>query len=111
MAIDNSLYDSLQNTYFKIKDYLESNQLGREHSVMIIKHEELSTLLETFDIEVLEEQSKYIDKLHKQLDDIKEISQQVMEDLIASTDSITKTDKVVRGLDKVFLSIGKIVTD
>ena len=57
MAIDNTLYDSLENTYTKIKDYFNHVQLGREHSVMIVKHEELAELLESFDIEALEEQS------------------------------------------------------
>ena len=69
MAIDNSLHDSLESTYFQIKDYLDSIQLGREHSSMITKHEELAHLLEGFDIEALEEQSKDINTLHAQLDD------------------------------------------
>ena len=74
MAIDNSLYDSLENTYIKIKDFFDNNQLGPEHSAMIIKHEELANLLETFDIESLEEQSSDIHVLHKQLEDIKEMA-------------------------------------
>ncbi|QSZ42612.1 hypothetical protein GJV85_11000 [Sulfurimonas aquatica] len=109
MAIDNSLYDSLENTYIKIKEYFDNTQLGREHSTMIIKHEELSELLETFDIEALEEQSNDINSLHKQLDDIKEISTNIVENLNNKVDSISTADKVVSGLDKVFTKITKLV--
>ena len=51
MAIDNSLYDSLQNAYVKIQDYFNNNKLGPEHSAMMMKHEELAELLEKLDIE------------------------------------------------------------
>lgn len=109
MAIDNSLYDSLENTYFKIKDYLDNAQLGREHSPMMLKHEELGELLEHFDVEALEEQTKDIHSLHAQLDDIKEVTQQIVEDLGDTSDSVTMAAKVVDGLDNVFLKIKNIV--
>ena len=105
MAIDNSSYDSLEDTYFKIKDYLDNTQLGREHSPMMFKHEELGSLLETFDVEALEEQSKDINTLHAQLDDIKGVSRQIVEDLADSADSVSMAAKVVDGLDRVFLKI------
>jgi len=109
MAIDNSSYDSLEDTYFKIKDYLDNTQLGREHSPMMFKHEELGSLLETFDVEALEEQSKDINTLHAQLDDIKGVSRQIVEDLADSADSVSMAAKVVDGLDRVFLKIKNIV--
>lgn len=109
MAIDNSLYDSLESTYFKIKDYLDNAQLGREHSPMMLKHEELGELLEHFDVEALEEQTKDIHSLHAQLDDIKEVTQQIVEDLGDTSDSVTMAAKVVDGLDNVFLKIKNIV--
>ncbi|MDH5464088.1 MAG: hypothetical protein OEW60_00585 [Thiovulaceae bacterium] len=109
MAIDNSLYNSLENTYFKIKDYLENTQLGREHSPMIVKQEELADLLERFDIEALEEQSKDIHRLHDQLNAIKEVSTKIVVDLGNSDDSVTTAEKVVSGLDEVFDKIEKIV--
>jgi len=109
MAIDNSLYDSLEDTYFKIKEYLDNTQLGREHSIMIIKHEELVHLLESFDVEALEEQSKDIHNLHKQLNEIKEVSNQIVKDLRDIDDSVTTADKVVSGLDQVFIKIKNIV--
>ena len=109
MAIDNSLHNSLENTFFKIKDYLENTQLGREHSPLIVKHEELGELLESFDIEALEEQTKNIQALHDQLNAIKEISTQIVVDLGNSDDSVTKTTKVLSGLDTVFEKINNIV--
>ncbi len=108
MAIDNSLYDSLEDTYFKIKEYLDNTQLGREHSPMMFKHEELGELLETFDVEALEEQSKDINALHAQLDDIKEVSRQIVDDLNNTSDSVAMAAKVVDGLDRVFLKIENI---
>ncbi|MDQ7068544.1 MAG: hypothetical protein Q9M40_11510 [Sulfurimonas sp.] len=105
MAIDNSLYDSLQNTYIGIKNYLDKVQLGREHSLMIVKHEELAELLEIFDIEVLEEQSKDIHALHKQLDEIKEISHKILEDLDTNLDSTDLAPKVAHNLDEIFSEI------
>jgi len=108
MAIDNSLYDSLENTYIKIKDYFDSNQLGPEHSAMIIKHEELSDLLETLDIEAIEEQSSDIHGLHEQLNEIKEVSNKIVEDLNDDVDSIATAAKVVNGLDEIFSKITKV---
>ena len=109
MAIDNSLYDSLENTYFQIKDYLDSTQLGREHSPVMLKHEELAELLEIFDIEAIEEQSKDINALHAQFNNIKEVSNKIVEDLQNDDDSITTAANVVSGLDTVFLKIRNIV--
>ena len=108
MAIDNSLYDSLENVYIKIKDYFDTHKLGAQHSQMIIKHEELADLLESFDIEALEEQSKDIDRLHGQLDDIKKVSIKLIEDLDGVLDSMLMTNNVVNGLDKIFLKITKV---
>jgi len=109
MAIDNSLHESLESTYFKIKNYLDNIQLGREHSPMLLKNEALAELLEGFDIEALEEQSKDIDTLHAQLDDIKEVSNKIIEDLNSDTDSVTTATCVANGLDTVFLKIKNIV--
>jgi len=109
MAIDNSLYDSLESTYFKIQGYLNNTPLGREHSPMMFKHEELGALLESFDIEALEEQSKDIHALHAQLNDIKEVTQQIVEYLNDTSDSVVLVTKVVDGLDTVFLKIKNIV--
>lgn len=109
MAIDNSSYDSLESTYFKIKDYLDNTQLRREHSPMMFKHEELGELLESFDVEALEEQTKDIHSLHAQLDNIKEVTAQIVEDLGDTSDSAAMAAKVVDGLDKVFLQIKNIV--
>lgn len=109
MAIDNSLYDSLKNTYFQIKDYLDNAKLGREHSELIIKQEELAALLESFDIEALEERSKDVNALHKQLNDIKEVSNKIVEDLRDVVDSVATSAKVVSGLDEAFLKITNIV--
>lgn len=109
MAIDNSLYDSLESTYKKIQDYLNSSTLGREHSAMIVKHEELAELLEKLDIEAIEEQSKDINSLHNELDKIKEISEQVAEDLTSEFDSTTTVTKVVNGLDKIFSKTADVI--
>ena len=109
MAIDNSLYDSLESTYFKIKEYLDNTKLGREHSPMMFKHEELGQLLESFDVEALEEQTKDIHGLHAQLDEIKEVTRQIIEDLENTSDSVSIAAKVVEGLDTVFLKIKNIV--
>ena len=109
MAIDNSLYDSLENTYFKIKDYFDNNKLGPEHSQMIIKHEELAELLERLDIEAIEELSSDIHTLHDELNKIKEVSNKIIEDLDNSTDSDTTVANVVNGLEKIFLQITNVI--
>ncbi|MEA1920335.1 MAG: hypothetical protein U9N52_10870 [Campylobacterota bacterium] len=108
MAIDNSLYDALEETYIKIKTYLDTNQLGPEHSQMIVKHEALAELLETLDIEAIEEQSTDIHALHAKLNEIKEVSYKIMEDLNDVSDSIAMTGNVASGLDQVFSKITKI---
>lgn len=109
MAIDNSSYESLENTYVKIQDFFNNNQLKAEHSEMIVKHEELAELLESFDVEALEEQSKDINALHKQLDEIKEVSQKIVEDLNDDADSVSSATRVASGLDTVFLKITNLV--
>jgi len=109
MALDNSLYDALKDTYFQIKEYLDNTQLGREHSPILMKHEELAELLESFDVEALEEQSKDIHALHDQLDAIKEVTQQICEDLKGVDDSVALATKVAGGLDTVFSKIKNIV--
>jgi hypothetical protein len=109
MAIDNSLHYSLESTHFKIKDYLDKVTLVREHSPMIIKNEELAELLETFDIEALEEQTKDIQALHEQLNAIKKVSTKIVEALIVSSDATTTAAKVTACLDEIFLKISNIV--
>ena len=109
MAIDNSLYDSLEQTYFKIKAYLESVTLEPEHSPLIVKLDAFADLLESFDIEALEEQTKDIHALHHHLNAIKEISNKIVKELGAGFDSITTAEKVARGLDTIFIEINSIV--
>ncbi|MFT5662046.1 MAG: uncharacterized coiled-coil DUF342 family protein [Sulfurimonas sp.] len=109
MAIDNTLYDSLENTYINIQDYFNNNKLGPEHSAMIVKHEELADLLERLDIEAIEEQSTDINTLHEQLNDIKEVSNKILEDLNDVVDSVATAAKVVSGLDKVFSKITHLI--
>ncbi|SFV61275.1 hypothetical protein MNB_SM-4-961 [hydrothermal vent metagenome] len=109
MAIDNSLYDSLENTYTKMKDYFNNIQLGREHSAMIVKHEELAELLETLDIEAIEEQWPDINALHKELDNIKEHTKKILDDLNAGGDSVAIAEKVVNELNEIFSKIAKLI--
>ena len=109
LAIDNSLYDSLENTYFKIKEYLENNKLGSEHSPMIIKHEELAELLAELDIEAIEEQRKDINALHEELNDIKEDSNQIVKELNNNLDSTIIVTNVVDRLDKIFSKISNVI--
>jgi len=108
MAIDNSSYDSLENTYKKIQAFFDTNELKREHSAIIVKHEELGELLEGFDVEAIEEQTKDINSLHKQLDEIRAVSDKVVEDLNDTSDSVASAARVVSGLDEVFLKIKNI---
>ena len=109
MAIDNSLYDSLESAYVKTTEYLNNSKLGPEHSQMIMKHEELAELLEKLDIEAIEEQWSDINALHDELNEIKELSNKVIEDLNDTVDSISTTTNVVTGLDEIFLRIAKII--
>ncbi len=108
MAIDNSLYDSLQQTYFTIKEYLDNTQLGREHSPLILKQEELGELLESFDVEALEEQTKDIHGLHDQLNAIKAISSEIVEELNDVSDSTATVEKTVGSLEAIFDKIKNI---
>ena len=109
MALDNSLYDALEKTYFIMKEYLETTVLQREHSPMLMKQEELAALLERLDIEAIEEQSKDIHALHNTLDSIKATVQQVGLDISEISDTVTLTQKVVNDLDVVFTRINKII--
>ena len=109
MAIDNTLYDSLQNTYNEMKDYFNNTQLGREHSQMMMKHEELAELLERLDIEAIEEQSKDIHGLHKQLQEITDVSTDIVKDLKEDLDSVSIATNVVRRLDNIFVEIAKLI--
>ncbi len=109
MAIDNSLYDSLENTYTQIKNYLDSNRLGPEHSQMIIKHEELAELLERLDIEAIEEQSNDIHALHDELNEIKTISSKLQEELNIPNDSSTTATNTADKLDEIFSKINKVI--
>lgn len=109
MAIDNSLYDSLENAYIKIRDYFENNKLGPEHSQMIIKHEELAELLERLDIEAIEELSSDIHALHDELNKIKEVSNKIIEDLDDTADSNATAADVVKGLDKIFSQVSNVI--
>jgi archaellum component FlaC len=77
--------------------------------MMIVRHEELADLLETFDIEALEEQSKDINALHEQLNAIKEVSQKIIQDLQETSDSVSTANKVVSGLDIIFSKIASII--
>lgn len=108
MALDNSSYDSIQDIYFKITTYLEHTKLGPEHSPVIIKHEELAALLENFDVEELEEQTKDIHALHVQLDTITEVAKKMAEDLEDTSDSVATAKKIADGLDTVFEKIQNI---
>ncbi|MDF1880887.1 hypothetical protein JHD50_06125 [Sulfurimonas sp. MAG313] len=109
MAIDNSSYDSLEKTYVEIQAFFDKNQLKAEHSVMIVKHDELAELLEGFDVEALEEQSKDINALHKQLNEITEVSKKIVENLNDTSDSTSSAARVVSGLDEVFSKITNLI--
>lgn len=108
MAIDNSSYDAVEDIYFKIKTYLEQVKLGPEHSPVIIKHEELGTLLESFDVEALEEQTKDVYGLHAQLDQITAVAHQIIEALSDYPDAAA-AQKIANGLDTIFAKIDRIV--
>lgn len=109
MAIDNSLYDELERTYYQIKEYLERVTLEPEHSPVIMKLDAFADLLETFDIEALEEQTKNIHGLHDQLNAIKKTAHQITDVIGAGFDSITTAERVVKGLDAIFVEINSIV--
>ena len=108
MALDNSAYDSLEKAYFRIKQHLESVQLGPEHSSMIIKHEELTETLENFDIEAIEEQSQDIHFLHDKLNDIKELADSIVDVLEENQNTAPITLRVTDGLDRIFTKIQDI---
>lgn len=105
MALDNSAYESLEKTYFKIKHYLETTKLGPEHSNLIMKHEELIHLIEDFDIEALEEQTKQVDILHNKLHEITTISEQLSNELDLDGESIVIAQNSVSMLDQIFEKI------
>ncbi len=106
MAIDNSLYDALEATYYKIENYLASVKMGPEHSPVIIMLEQLGALLETFDVEALEEQTKNINGLHDQLNAIKALTDQIHTDI--DTNSSATAENVAQVLESVFSKIDHI---
>lgn len=108
MAIDNSSYDAIEDIYFKIKTYLEQVKLGPEHSPLIIKHEELGSLLESFDVEALEEQTKDIHGLHAQLDEITATANEIIEVLNDLCDP-DAPQKIAEDLGTIFAKIDRIV--
>ena len=104
MAIDNSLYDSLEQTYYKIKDYLEGITLETEHAPLITKLDAFADLLESSDVQALQKQTN----LHNQCNAIKKISNTIVKDLGAGYDTITTAEKVKSGLDTIFIEINSI---
>jgi len=109
MAIDNSLYNSLEQTYFKIKAYLERVTLEPEHTPLVSKLNAFADLLESLDIKTLQGQTKDIHRLENQFNAIKNISKKIVKDLGSGYDSITTAEKVARGLDTIFIEIHSIV--
>lgn len=109
MAIDNSLYDSLEHTYFKIKEYLERVTLEPEHAPLISKLNAFADLLESLDFKTLQGQTKDIYGLQNQFSAIKKVSNKIVEDLGAGYDSITTAEKVQSGLNTIFIEINSIV--
>jgi len=109
MAIDNSSYNALEKTYFTIKTHLESTPLTREHSTLILKQEELGELLEAFDVEALEEQTKNIQALHDQLDDITAICEETIQALNTVSELPATLQKVTSNVDTIFDKIKNIV--
>ena len=105
MAIETSLYDSLEQTYYKIKDYLEGITLETEHSPLIAKLDALADLLESSDIQAVQKQTN----LHNQFNAIKKISNTIVKDLGSGYDTITTAEKVERGLDSIFIEIKSII--
>ena len=105
MAINNSLYESLEQTYYKIKAYLESVTLEEEHTPLIKKLDAFADLLESSNIEAVEKQTK----LHSQINAIKNISNKIAKDLGAGYDSITTAEKVEHGLDSIFIEVNTII--
>lgn len=108
MAIDNSSYDALQESFFCIKNYLETTTLGREHSPLMLKHEALGTLLETFDVEALEEQTKEIHNLHIQLNAISDLTKKIANTLNDTSDSVSTAQSIAATLDTIFNKINNI---
>ncbi|MDH5465619.1 MAG: hypothetical protein OEW60_08285 [Thiovulaceae bacterium] len=109
MAIDNSLFDLLEPTYYKIKDYLEQIPLETEHSSLVTKLDAFADLLESFDAQALEKKIKAMPSLQNQLNAIKNISNNIVKELEAGFDSITTAEKVARGLDSIFVEINTIL--
>jgi hypothetical protein len=107
MAIDNSAYDTLQETYFSIQNYLDSVKLGPEHSTVIISHEQLGELLESFDVEALEEQTKNINALHEQLEGVKAHCDKIT--TASQTDDASTAQHITASLESVFDAIKNIV--
>jgi len=104
MALDNSSYDALRNTFFSLQTYLNSTTLSSEHSPIIIKHETLAELLESFDVEALEEQTKNVQDLHDQLDVITALCKQIDENIQGDT----VISDLATNLETIFIKIKNI---
>lgn len=109
MAIDNSLYEALEENYFTLKTYLETTPLTREHSPILLQHETLASLLERLDIEAIEEQSKTIDELHENLNAIKKIVQQTTQDIKENKTKPVEIQKLQSSLDSIFQAIDVVI--
>ncbi len=109
MAIDNSSYDTLQETYFKLESYLGSVKMGPEHSSVIMNLEQMGELLESFDVEALEEQTKNINALHDQLDQIKDIASSIMNLVDEKAQEAETAAKISASMESIFDKIENIV--
>jgi len=109
MALDESLYDSLKETFFALENYLNNTQLTREHSELIMKNEELSALLERLDIEAIEEQTKEIELLHEKLHDLKNISDGIRDTLVSGNENGAMLLDIVKSLNAIFGKINTLI--
>ena len=109
MALDESLHDSLKETYYAIESYLGTATLTREHSELIMRNEELSALLERLDIEAIEEQTKEIEALHTKLNSLRAISDSIREDITTMSDTSVLLKSVLEKLNTIFDEINPLI--
>lgn len=109
MPEDNTTYDSLENAYDKIQEFFDNNQIGAEHSEMILKHRKLRELLDELDIQIIEGNSDDLNALHEKFKAVKLVSNKLVEDLNDDIDSIATVAKVISGLDKVISKVADII--
>ncbi|MBN2816227.1 MAG: hypothetical protein JXQ67_06050 [Campylobacterales bacterium] len=109
MALDESLYDSLKETYYTIESYLGTATLTREHSELIMRNEELSALLERLDIEAIEEQTKEIEALHAKLGELRVVSDSIRQEIITSGETSALLQSVVVKLDEIFSELNPLI--